>query len=165
MIANPRSALNFGTEVSRKAEKSIKATDLGPNTFSWWRSADGQEFIRSNVEAVRRKVKVTRVFIQPITVLREAKDVLKKQASEGIEVLVAQPEELPKELYQDYVIVDDRVISVTEFDGSGEPNEEKISIDQVDVQRMVKNFDLLVRRAKKLGDVFHDLNPQDIITA
>jgi hypothetical protein len=157
MMADPRSALNFGMEVSQRAEKAMKATDLGRTAFAWWRGTGGQAFVQANGEAVQRKVRVTRVFIQPIGALRGGIDVLEKQASLGIEVYVAQPEELSRELCEDYMIVDDQVVSRTTFSDSGEPHEERISTDQVEVQRMAKNFDLLLRQAKKLDDVVRDL--------
>lgn len=155
MMAHPRSPVDFGTEAAQMAEKCYKGTDTGD--LEYWRSAHGERFFQSNLADAQRGVQVMRIFLQTIDELRKNIDLLEKQQAAGIEVRVASRDELPPELVQDYLIVDDRIFSVMTFSHDGFPQEERISIDQVEVQGFVKKFDLLFQHSKSLDDAIDNL--------
>jgi len=84
-------------------------------------------------------------------------DILEQQRDAGIEVYVIQPEDLSRELNEDYLIMDDRVFVRLELTADGRAREETISIDEVEVERLVKKFDLLVKHARRLDDIIDNL--------
>jgi len=155
MIAHPRDPVDFGAEACAIAEKYLKATDTGG--LAYWRSPHGERFFQANIAAIQRGVKIIRVFMQPINELKENIDVLEKHRSAGVEVYVAQPQEIPLELAEDYLIIDDRVFSVMTFSSDGQPREERISIDEVEAQRLAKKFDAVRQRSKALEIAIRDL--------
>jgi hypothetical protein len=158
-IAHPRSPVDFGTEACKMAETCLKGTDTGD--LSYWRSTHGEKFFQANATAVQHGVKVIRVFIQPIDELRKNVDILEKHQNAGIEVYVVEAKELPSELHEDYFIVDDQIVSVMTFWSNGQPREERISIDKVEVQRSVQKFGLVCQQSKRLINAIHNLKQNE----
>ena len=155
LTAGLRSPYTFGAEAFEQTERSIKAAASGD--VGYWRSIYAQTYFRANSAAVQRGIKVVRVFIQPLTTLQGMVDILEQQRGAGIEVYVVQPEDLSRELNEDYLIMDDRVFVRLELTADGHAREETISIDEVEVERLVKKFDLLVKHARRLDDVIDNL--------
>ena len=100
---------------------------------------------------------MTRIFIQSLPKLREGLDVLEKHRDVGIDVYVVQPENLPPELSDDFLIMDNRIVIRIEFASDGQARAEKITIDKLEVERTVKKFETLLRHARKLDDVVDSL--------
>jgi len=151
MLAESRGRFAFGAEGFTRAEKIVKAVTAGE--VGYWKSTYGEKYFQVNVAAMKHGVRIIRVFIQPQKILDEIVDILKNQRDAGVEVYTALPEELPRELNEDYLIMDDRVCVRMELAGDRHAREERISIDEVEVERMVKRFDMLLRHARKLDGV------------
>jgi hypothetical protein len=66
---------------------------------------------------------------------------------------IALSDELPPELDENYVLVDDRVVSFSERHADGKLRERMISIVPIEVERMVKRFDQTLRYARKAETV------------
>jgi hypothetical protein len=66
---------------------------------------------------------------------------------------IAISDELPPELDENYLIVDDRVVSYSERRTDGTVGERLISIIPIDVERMVKRFTQTLRYARKAEDI------------
>lgn len=144
-------AYSVGAGMFENIEKSWKEVVVGDVTY--WRSAAAEKYAETNARATKRGVKFTRIFLQPMPKLHEIGDILKKQQEQGIEVYVAQAELLPRELIEDYAILDDRILLQLQLDPSGEGREEKISIDPMEVERMVNRFNVLLGRyVQRLDD-------------
>jgi hypothetical protein len=155
LIADLRSPYGFGTESLAIAEKSLKA--VAAADVAYWRSTHAVKYLQANAAAVKRGVKFTRVFIQTPETLRGIIDVLQQQKGLGIDIYIAFPDSLPRELNEDYIIVDDRVFTRLELTGGGQAREERISIDTVEVERMAKNFGSLLRYSRHLDEVIESL--------
>lgn len=155
MIVDLHSPFTFGAEALESAEKSLKAAAAADVTY--WRSTHAEKYLQANADAVQRGVTFTRVFIQTPDTLRGIVDILERQQSIGIEVYIAFPDDLPRDLNEDYLIMDDRVFVRLELTGDGRAKEERISVDPIEVERMVKRFDRLLRYAGKLDDVINSL--------
>lgn len=154
MVANIRSPFTFGAEAVRQVEKSLKG--VASAEVSYWRSTHAKKYLQVQAEAVQRGVEITRVFIQPASVIPGMIDILKTQRQLGVEVYVAIAETTPRDLNEDYLIMDNRVFTRLELTGDGYAREERISIDAVEVERMVKKFDMLLRHARKLDDMISE---------
>jgi hypothetical protein len=66
---------------------------------------------------------------------------------------IAISEEFPQELDENYLIIDNRVVSFSERRADGTLGERIISIVPVEVERMVKRFDQSLRYARKAEQV------------
>jgi phosphatidylserine/phosphatidylglycerophosphate/cardiolipin synthase-like enzyme len=106
---------------------------------------------------VERGVSFTRIFIQPIEILREMVDILEKQRDIGINVFVVLPDDLPHSARQDYIIVDDRAAARQVANIDGKLKEQIITIDQVEVAKMSKDFYLLRHYAINLEQIIDKL--------
>ena len=70
---------------------------------------------------------------------------------------IAFSDELPQELDENYLLVDDKVMSFSERRADGTLGERLISIVPIEVERMIKRFDQAMRYAKKAEDVLAEV--------
>jgi hypothetical protein len=70
-----------------------------------------------------------------------------------IGTFIAFSDEFPPELDENYLLVDDRVMSFSERRADGTLGERLISIVPTEVERMVKRYDQLLRYSRKAEDV------------
>jgi hypothetical protein len=114
-----------------------------------WRTEHLKDVIRANAAVARRGVHIQRVFILHKGAMAEAKDVFDGHKNAGVQVFTVTPEELPHtQLLESYLVVDNSVLVVFYFTRDGRHfREEKISINQVEVDRAVSNFNSVLRRA------------------
>ena len=156
MIADLDSWFSFGLGIGElKAKKCLKATAAAE--VSYWRSTHADKYLQANAEAVQRGLRFVRVFIQTPETLRGIIDVLERQRNMGIELYVVFPDDVPRDLNEDYLIIDDRVLIRLELTGHGRAREQRFSVDPVEVERVVKRFDMLLKYARKLDDVIDEL--------
>jgi hypothetical protein len=140
-----------------KAQKSIKAADCGDIDF--WDNTNANKYIKLNEEACRRGIKVTRVFIHPVTHLAKRMDLLKRQKDVGIEIYIVDPtKELPQALKDDYILVDDSFAVRSDFGTDGKVIGNKVSIEQREMRQLVKNFDRLLNYALTLDELINELS-------
>jgi hypothetical protein len=155
LIVDLRSSFRLGPESLAIAKKSLKA--VAAAELDYWRSSHAQKYLQANAEAVRRGVKFTRVFVHTPDTLRGFVDILEQQQSLGIDVYVAFPDNVPVELCEDYLIVDDKIFAKLELTNDGRAREQRISIDTVEIERMTKRFDTLLRYSRKIDEMAESL--------
>jgi hypothetical protein len=135
----------------RLAQKSIKqVTDFNaikgaPQGVRTW-------YTRSWTEAADRGVQMSMVLI----LSREDLNSLLAEANTvkmPLGTYVALSEELPPDLDENYLIVDDRIVSYSERRADATVAERSISIVPLEVERMVKRFDQALRYARRAEDV------------
>jgi hypothetical protein len=135
----------------RLAQRSIKqVTDFvaikdAPEGVRNW-------YTRSWTESAERGVQMTMVLVLSREHLN---DMLAGAAAVKMPVgtYIALSEELPSDLDENYLIVDDRVVSFSERRADATVGERSISIVPIEVERMVKRFDQALRYARKAEDV------------
>ncbi len=71
-------------------------------------------------------------------------------------VLIAPTEEIPRELCEDYLIGDDRILVQLLLTRDGVARAEKISVDPSEVRRSMSNFERLVGAAYEYEQLFPD---------
>jgi hypothetical protein len=103
-------------------------------------------------DAARRGVKMSMVLIIS---RQDLQDMLKqiKTIIMPVGTCVAISEELPTELDENYLIIDDRVVSFSERRADGTLGERIISIVPVEVERMVKRYELSLKYARRAEEV------------
>lgn len=132
----------FSMEAFGKAKRSIKATTGGDVRF--WESEYGKRYFESNLAAIKRGVEITRVFVQPVADLQKIVGVLGEQQKAGIRVYLVQPQALPGELAEDYLIMDDAVLSLIELTPDRQDRRERIWISKEEVSKKVSTFGRLL---------------------
>ncbi|MGD0173287.1 MAG: hypothetical protein ABSC61_02465 [Anaerolineales bacterium] len=147
----PESQFTLSVTALKDAKTSIKqVTDFtsikdAPEGVRTW-------YTRSWTEAAERGVHMKMVLV----LSREnLKDMLAEAQTVNTPVgtSVALSDELPPELDENYLIVDDRVVSFSERRADGTVGERLISIVPIEVDRMVKRFDQTLRYARKTEDI------------
>jgi hypothetical protein len=114
-------------------------------------------YVKSWAEVASRGVHMTMVLI----LSREnLKDILVQTRTDAMPTgtYIALSDELPTELDENYLIVDDRVVSFSERRADGTLGERTVSIIPVEVERMVKRFDQVLRYARRSEDVLAETN-------
>jgi hypothetical protein len=148
MIAAPRSPYSFGTKGISGAKKSVKAASIAD--FSYWKTNYAQSYLKANKDTLERGVKIIRVFIADRKTLESISDVLQTQKEMGIEVHTAVIDDIPNQLIEDTLIVDDKIFSRGELTSDGKLREIRLTIDAVEVQQAVTRFDALLRHSEKM---------------
>jgi hypothetical protein len=147
----PGSQFTLSVNALSLAQKSIKqVTDFSairgaPEGVRSW-------YTRSWSEAADRGVQMTMVLVlsrQDLSrMLAEANTV-----KTPVGTYIALSEELPPDLDENYLIVDDRIVSYSERRADATVGERSISIVPIEVERMAKRFDQALRYARRAEDV------------
>jgi hypothetical protein len=147
----PGSQFVLSVNALRLAQKSIKqVTDFtaikgAPEGVRSW-------YTRSWTEAADRGVRMSMVLILSRldlnALLAEANTV-----KMPLGTYVALSEELPPDLDENYLIVDDHAVSYSERRADATVGERSISIVPLEVERMVKRFDQTLRYARRAEDI------------
>ncbi len=130
------------------ANKSIKAVAIAD--FSYWKTNYAHSYIGANKDALARGVKIVRVFIANKETIEGISDILKNQKELGIEVYTAVIDEVPPQLIEDSLIIDDKVFSRGELTSEGKIRELRLTIDLIEVQQAVTRFDALLRHSDQI---------------
>lgn len=130
-----------------QAAKSVKAIDRGPASF--WNTERGRKYLESNRAAVKRGIKVVRIFALTGKDANQYVDILKEQVEAGIDVIITNP----NRINQEFLIVDDRIRIDIEQDNDGQYFGEHIILDAVQVSEAVERFKLLASFGKKIQDL------------
>lgn len=163
LTVEPRSAFSFGEVMMDNVKNSYKHVAASPD-IAYWRKTYAQKGTIAKISAIERGVKVTRIFVQKLETLKEIVDVLKMQSSNGIQVYVAFQDELPKNLCYDYVIADDSAAAQMVTSANGEYRQQAITIDPIEVENLVKSFELTLHHSRKLEEVINMLSQNENAT-
>jgi hypothetical protein len=151
MTALPKSPYTLGTNAIEKyARQSLKAVAVAD--INYWRSPYSEKYWQANIRALQRGVKVQRIFIDQAETLRSAGDIFERQKQIGVELYLATTEQVPAELIQDLLIIDDRVYSIAELTNDGRVREESVVIDPVEVEHILSRFNQLLRYARPIEE-------------
>lgn len=148
MTVGDRSPFAFGASGIKYAKASLKVVTTSGKSF--WNNVHGETYLLANTEALKQGVKITRIFLNSSADLQDMYDVMKRQQDMGIDVYVLSTDETPKQLHEDFVLMDDRFLNKAEFTGTGRIKQWIQSIDPVEVEQSCKKFNIIMRSARKL---------------
>lgn len=157
MKVGDRSPFAFGASGIKYAKTSLKVVTTSGKTF--WNNVHGETYLLANSDALKKGIKITRVFLNSSADLQDMYNVMKQQEDMGIDVYVLSTDETPKQLHEDFVIMDDRYLNKAEFTGTGRIMQWIQSIDPVDVEQSCKKFEIIMRSARKLATIPNQSNP------
>lgn len=137
------------------SNSTINAVSWSEDQAEFWENPYGKLILKLNKDAVEnRNVKITRIFIltQDQRKNDKVKRIIKNQEDIGISVLIASEELLPKELINDFLILDNELLfhlklnnETTFIDQCG------LSVNTKSVREMMQSFNQLRMRARKPG--------------
>jgi hypothetical protein len=153
MTLPPLSQYSFGLKGIDELQQTIRATSY-VDAEAFWNSVAGEKYFQTNVELMRRGIQVTRIFIGDRPTMARFKPIVMRHRGAGIRVLIALVEEIPRELCEDYLIGDDKVVTQLQLTRDGQARAERISIDTNEVRRAINNFGRLLRGAHEWEEVF-----------
>jgi hypothetical protein len=147
MTFGARSPFAFGDEGITDAENSLKAVTTNPH---YWRSLPAKTYLQKHSIAIKRGVKITRIFIVQLENLSEIQDVIEEQENIGVDVYLADVKDLPREMQEIYIIMDDKLVTQAEFTPDGTIKSWRMFLGPREVEAVVRKFEVIMRRSRKL---------------
>jgi hypothetical protein len=141
--------ISFSDAVLENARLSIEATSY-VDPAMWWLTPEGTQYLNHNSDAVRRGVKIQRIFIYRSDKEFEAlRPIIAAQKTAGIDVYLCDWSRLPKSLYKDVIIMDQKLVGELGVSSDNRDfNTVLVSIAPADVQRVRRDWTDLMRTAK-----------------
>ncbi|MEU0551442.1 hypothetical protein [Micromonospora sp. NPDC005979] len=108
--------------------------------LSWWRSEIGRRYWEANVEALRRGVRITRVFVYA-TLTDELSDLAGRQRAAGARVGLLPFGAVGPHLLVNLTLWDSSSCWEARMTAHGEIGENQFSVNRADVERLTRVFD------------------------
>ena len=156
VLVDRDSPYSLGAEAFHMAKQSLKAVTT-MDISQWRENPRSQKYTEAYTATVQRGIDVKRIFVQPVDRIPEILDILEEQRSTGMNVYIVRAEDLSREFNEEFLLMDDRILSKMEFTGYGHIRIERLSIDKTEISQMLERFDLLLRYAKTLDVVLNDI--------
>ncbi len=152
LCATPEEQINLDTTLMKNAKQSVWSTSyVSPE--AWWKTPEGRKYWDENVSALRRGVKISRIFILPRGSSKELVDILEEQQNADVDVWVAQEKQIPPGLAEDYMIVDHKVVSTAELTREGRIRNPVFSIDPLEVEKAKRRYELLLGHSVRASEL------------
>lgn len=133
-------------------QNEFLATSIG-NLERWWNSVGGKRYLHENELAVKRGVKLTRIFIvQKHDNLEAVAKIATEQKHIGVDVWLIDAEHVPEHLRLDYIISERKTMSYGEVSPDGMLRKPVISINDYDIQKYINNFEIVKRYATNIDE-------------
>lgn len=135
------------------ANYQIRATSILKIDENFWQSPNGKDYISVMAKAIEQKrsngFSIRRLFIVEASLNQEMKNIIKHQRKIGIDVRVAEYEQISPSEREDMVIVDDEVLFKIGYTPGGEetPNS-VISGQKSEIERHAALFERLWHKAE-----------------
>ncbi len=128
-----------------EAHTSLKSISLV--STAWWLSEIGQRYIEKLDQAIIRGVKTSRIFIiKDNEDDEDLKNIASIMYDKGVHVMMVRESNLPKELHIGYIICDETLVQITEYDFNKYPKYHTFSCNPQTVLKAIEDFDKATRR-------------------
>ncbi|MEU4554460.1 hypothetical protein [Micromonospora violae] len=114
--------------------------------LSWWRSEIGRRYWEANLEALRRGVQITRVFVYA-TLSDELSALVQRQRAAGARVGLLPLGVVSPHLHVNLTLWDGSSCWEAHMTAHGEIGENQFSVNRADVDRLTRVFDLCASAA------------------
>lgn len=135
----------LGYREFERANKSAMTIHIG--AMDYWTSDFGKRYFRVNQHAIRRGVKVTRIFALSDDEARRHIDILKEHSRHGVNVIILAPNFVDKE----YMIFDERIMIYYDKDQQGNYQAEYVVLNPQRVRDSVADFNNLAKHPRSKG--------------
>ncbi|MDG4811261.1 hypothetical protein O7634_31290 [Micromonospora sp. WMMD1120] len=114
--------------------------------LSWWRGEIGRRYWEANLEALRRGVQITRIFVY-VTLTDELSALVEQQRAAGVRVGLLPLGVVSPELHVNLTLWDGSSCWEARMTAHGEIAENQFSVNSADVARLTRVFDLCATAA------------------
>jgi hypothetical protein len=121
---------------------------------NWWRSEIGQQYLKDNIAMIEKDINIIRIFIIPRSKIEDMRDLIQKQHEEKIQVWIAIEEDQAIELLESYLIVDDKIVTKSQFTLGGRSRGAYVTADENEVRNTIQNFNWLLRNSREAEKVY-----------
>lgn len=147
MSVGSGSPYNFGIVGIKLAKRSLHAVSLDDGRF--WTSKWGETYLRANADAAASGVKVIRIFLNTSSVHEKLAPVIEQHQRCGIHVYLATVELAHKDLHDDFILMDDKLLNKAEYSGTGKIQSWRQSIEPLDIAEAQRKFNAILRIARR----------------
>lgn len=138
------------TTLVDEAQNQLCVTSLV--NLEWWKSPVGRKYWESNLVALKRGVKITRIFICQ-EIIPDVLNIASKMHEQGMEIHIAKISELPENLRVDTVISDTNLVWTTSFTPDMFFKEHHISSRKDDIERAYGIFTQILYIAESYKNI------------
>ncbi|CAN2049704.1 hypothetical protein GMMP13_840010 [Candidatus Magnetomoraceae bacterium gMMP-13] len=124
---------------TNKTKSSLRAISVVKIDGDFWQSSMGQRYWETNKQAIKRGVKLERIFIYDACT-DELEKLVKKQVEAGVKVYTVESAQVPPELRIDMIIFDVDFTYEAKLNSDGVPIENIFSINKSDINQKVNLF-------------------------
>ena len=141
----------FALEMVQSAKQSILATSY-VQFNAWWDTPWGRRYEELNVDALKRGVTITRIFIFSSKAdFESARKHLETQSKAGIDVRFAMANELGIQITSDMVVVDNRLAGELRLTPEKGMKEAEFRTRPVDIQDVASRINRVMLEAEKFS--------------
>ncbi|MGB2566872.1 hypothetical protein ACPFP2_00235 [Micromonospora citrea] len=124
----------------RRMSGLTNVTPRASGELSWWHSDIGRRYWAANLAALRRGVRITRVFVHA-TLSEELSELVATQRRAGVRVGLLPLGVVGPHLHVNLTLWDGASCWEAEMSAHGEITENRFSVDRADVDRLTRVFD------------------------
>lgn len=138
--------------VVRLATASIKATSyVAP---SWWNSVEGRQYFEEHKGFQKNGGCIERIFIlRDSDSIQEVWDLIELQIKNGMQVRVVKSSLIPLHMREDFLIVDKKILSLTEVARDGQTKRVITSVDGWLVNKYLDYFEVMLPLSRFVTNV------------
>ena len=150
IVIRRENAMYFGESAFKAAKVSVNTTSY-VSPHSWWLTSEGKAYFFKNEDAIKRGVKVKRIFIYMDNAEhKRLEPVIIQQKKAGVIVYSALVSSLPKGWTRDIIIVDGKLVGELALDmDTRDFNKVDVHAGVEDVKRVNENWEDLLRLSKQ----------------
>jgi hypothetical protein len=135
----PASDVEVLFDQTQHAERLIQATSVATIDLKWWHSQVGRKYWDTQVEALRRGVRIERSFIyetwsEPLQALAQ------EQAEAGVRVMAVPKDAIADELRVDMIIWDESFAYEIELNSDGVEIYNRYTVNHAELDQRLGNF-------------------------
>lgn len=142
-------------QLTEKMQEELFVTSFLGLDLEWWYRPEGQEYWRLQDEAIRRGVRVRRVFIHDGW-SQELDQLARRQREAGAAVKCVHRDDLPSSMRVILALWDHRCGLEVLYNANGEGVRYAFTVARVDVERLRQQFELIERAAVDIDHVEAD---------
>ncbi len=135
------SVQELGSIEYENAKDHIKV--MHKNDMDYWISPFGKNYFERNLEALRRKIKITRIFLISDEEAKKYIHILQKQEEAGIEVIIMNPQFVNPG--RDFLLFDNKILMHYYTDLQNQYKIEEIIVSPERVKHAIQQFDILMK--------------------
>lgn len=116
----------------------------------WWHEELGRQYLKANQDLIKSGTTITRIFIIADPHAEETINLMQEHHDHGVNVrYVTEAGKSPALVDQTYLIIDNKVASVSRFSVRGKTNGCRLTTDDFEIKTLKDNFEILLASSRE----------------